>query len=130
MITVLIPQNPDFKKYETQIKELYEKSQKQINDPNSFSFIKNNTFFYAFLLNGKFIGAIYYFMENNKLFLNGFAIPKNHNTNLHCLLLSTTWFKPSIYAEAQNRASALCLLKCGFKRLHSNLFCLKREHEK
>ena len=123
MITVLIPQNPDFKKYETQIKELYEKSQKQINDPNSFSFIKNNTFFYAFLLNGKFIGAIYYFMENNKLFLNGFAIPKNHNTNLYCLLLSTTWFKPSIYAEAQNRASALCLLRCGFKRVKEKLFC-------
>ena len=32
----------------------------------------------------------------------------------------------SIYAEAQNRASALCLLKCGFIREKGNLFVKKQ----
>ena len=123
MITVLTPLDQEFKKYESLIKEVYKKNQEKICDPNSFLFIKKNTFFYAFFKEGDFIGAIYYFMENGKLFLNGFAKPKRHADNLFCLKLSTTWFKKPIYAEAQNRASALCLLRCGFKRVKGKLFC-------
>ena len=122
MIEVLIPLNPEYQKYDTQVKELYEKNQEQICDTNSYEYIRDNTLFYIFILNGVFIGAIYYFMENGKLFLNGFAVPKNHKINLFCLSLSTTWFSCPIYAEAQNRASALCLLRCGFKRLKGNRF--------
>ncbi len=125
MITVLIPSNPEFKKYKTQIKNLYKKNQDKICDPNTFSFIIKNTFFYAFILDGKFIGAIYFFIENEKLFLNAFALPKNHLANLECLRMSLSWFIPPIYAEAQNRASALCLLRCGFKRVEGNLYCIK-----
>ena len=123
MITVLIPTDSEFEKYKAQIKEIYEKCQEKICDPNSFSFIIKHTLFYAFFLDGAFIGAIYYFKENDKLFLNAFALPKNHRANLECLQLSTTWFKKPIYAEAQNRASALCLLRCGFKRVEGKLFC-------
>lgn len=126
MIEVLIPVNLDYQKYDAQVKELYEKQQEKICDTNSYEYIRDNTLFYIFILNGVFIGAIYYFVENGKLFLNGFAVPKNHKINLFCLSLSTTWFSCSIYAEAQNRASALCLLKCGFKRLKDNLFVLNR----
>lgn len=123
MITVLTPLDSEFELYKSQIKEIYEKYQEKICDPNSFLFVIKNTLFYAFFLDGTFIGAIYYFMENEKLFLNAFALPKNHLTNLKCLKMSTDWFTSPIYAEAQNRASALCLLKCGFKRVKGNLFC-------
>ena len=126
MIEVFIPLNPEFQKYEAQVKELYERSQEKICDPNSFDFIKNNTLFYIFIKDGVLLGAIYYFMDGGKLFLNGFASPKHHFENLYCLRLSTTWFSCDIYAEAQNRASMLCLLRCGFKREKDNLFCLKR----
>ncbi|MBQ7763822.1 hypothetical protein IJ384_00490 [bacterium] len=123
MITVLIPADSEFEKYKAQIKEIYVKCQEKICDSNSFEFIIKNTLFYSFFLDGVFIGAIYYFKENDKLFLNAFALPKNHQANLECLQLSTTWFKKPIYAEAQNRASALCLLRCGFKRVEGKLFC-------
>lgn len=129
MLEVFTPLDSKFQKYEASIKRLYEKNQKKICDPNSFSFIKKNTLFYLFVLDGTVIGAIYYFMDNDKLFLNGFAVPKNHIINMYCLFLSTTWFTRTIYAEAQNRASALCLLRCGFKRLEGNLFCLKKANE-
>ena len=122
MLTVLIPTSPEFKKYKTQIKEVYEKCQEKICDPNSFDFVIHCTLFFSFFLDGVFIGAIYYFKENDKLFLNAFALPKNHLANLECLRMSTSWFKPPIYAEAQNRASALCLLRCGFKRFEKNVF--------
>ena len=123
MITVLTPLDSEFELYKSQIKKVYEKYQEKIRDSNSFSFVIKNTLFYSFFLDGAFIGAIYYFMENDKLFLNAFALPKNHQVNLECLQLSTTWFKKPIYAEAQNRASALCLLRSGFKRVKEKLFC-------
>ena len=123
MITVLIPTDSEFEKHKAQIKEVYEKYQEKICDPNSFEFVIHYTLFFSFFLDGAFIGAIYYFKENDKLFLNAFALPKNHRANLECLQLSTTWFKKPIYAEAQNRASALCLLRCGFKRVEGKLFC-------
>ena len=126
MIRVLIPTEADFKLYENQLKDLYEKNQEKIADTNSFEFIKDNTLFYMFLLNDKLIGAIYYFLDNGKLFLNGFANRKNFEANLYCLAWSTTWFNCDIYAEAQNRASALCLLKTGFKRHKNNLFVMRK----
>lgn len=126
MIQVLIPQNPDFKKYEKEIKALYEDNQSKICDDNSFNFIKNNTLFYLFISDRKVLGAIYYFVHKKKLFLNGFAKRKSLAKNLFCLLWSTTWFTTDIYAEAQNKASTFCLLRCGFKRIKNNLFVLKK----
>lgn len=128
MIRVLIPSEADFKLYENQLRLLYKQNQEKICDTNSFEFIRDNTLLYMFLFNNKLIGAIYYFMENGKLFLNGFSKRKNFEKNLECLKLSTTWFNCNIYAEAQNRASALCLLKSGFKRVCDNLFVLKNNN--
>lgn len=126
MLRVLIPSDAEFKKHEAFVQDLYIKSQEKICDPNSFSFIRDNTFFYLFLFNDTPFGAVYYFIDDGKLFLNGFSIRKNYLQNVNALLLSTTWFSCDIYAEAQNRASAFCLLRCGFKRVEGNLFCLKR----
>ena len=122
MIEVLIPTQSDFQLHESSIKFLYKQNQEKICDTNSFEFIRDNTLFYLFLLDKKPIGAIYYFKEKNKLFLNGFAIRKNLEANLYCLKWSTTWFNCDIYAVAQNKASAFCLLKCGFKRVKGKLF--------
>lgn len=128
MIRVLIPENAEFSRYENEIKNLYKNSQAQINDPNSFEFIRDNTFFYMFLDDDKLIGGIYYFVdEAGKLFLNGFANRKMFEQSLECLKLSTGWFDSDIYAEAQNRASALCLLRCGFKREAGNVFVKRKE---
>ncbi len=123
MIRVLIPKDREFSLYEREIKELYEKSQDKIKDTNSFEFIRDNTFFYTFLDDDKLIGGIYYFVdEEGFLFLNGFAKRKMFKLNLECLKLSLSWFNCDIYAEAQNRASALCLLRCGFKRKSGKTF--------
>ncbi|MBR1775718.1 hypothetical protein IJ750_01420 [bacterium] len=124
LINVWIPSNKEFKKFEGECRKLYEISQAQICDDNSFEFIKNNTLFYLFENKNCLIGAIYYFLDKDgKLFLNGFANRKMHGLCVECLRMSLEWFKGSIYAEAQNRASALCLLKCGFRRIDGKLFC-------
>ncbi len=126
MIRIIIPTQKEFSEYKEECKTLYESVQTQICDPNSFDFICNNTFFYLFLNDNKLIGAIYYFTDTDgKLYLNGFAKRKMHFLCLECLKKSLTWFKGRIYAEAQNRASALCLLRCGFKRIQKNTFCFQ-----
>ena len=123
MINVWIPAQREFEKFRKECKDLYERVQDKITDTNSFEFICKNTFFYLFENDGKFIGAAYFFInDDGRLYLNGFAKRKMHSLCIECLKKSLTWFTGRIYAEAQNRASALCLLECGFEREHKNTF--------
>ena len=123
MINVWIPSQKGFDKYKPECKKLYESVQDKIGDTNSFEFITSKTFFYLFEQDDKLIGAIYYFInDDGNLYLNGFANRKMHFLCLKCLKKSLTWFTGRIYAAAQNRASALCLLKTGFRRIKENLF--------
>ena len=126
MIEVLIPTDSEFQKYDDELKSLYQENQKKICDTNSYEFVRDNTLFYAFLENKALFGAVYYFMEDDKLFLNAFSKRKCHSKNIKALFLSMTWFLCDIYAEAQNRASAFTLLRCGFKRVNDNLFRYKK----
>ncbi len=127
MIRAIIPRNPEFDLYKDKLKEMYEQSQDKICDTNSFNFIIHNTLFYCFIgTDGALIGAIYFFLDNGKLFLNAYAGRKHLDENIECVKLSTTWFNCDIYAEAQNRASALCLLRSGFKRVKDKLFIYKQ----
>ena len=117
MIKVYIPDDFEFEIYEPQLRKMYNESKEKICDTNNFDFIKNNTLFYSFISDGTLIGAIYLFFDDGKLFLNAYAGRGHHEINVECVKMSTKWFKCDIYAEAQNRASALCLLKSGFKRV-------------
>lgn len=127
MINVWIPSQKEFENFRTECKELYESVQDKICDPNTFEFIIENTFFFLFESEGKLIGGIYYYVnDDGRLYLNGFANRKKHNLCLECLKMSLDWFKGRIYAEAQNRASALCLLRCGFKRDEGNRFVITK----
>lgn len=126
MIRVLIPSDAEFLLYESRLKELYKKNKNKICDDKSFTFITKQTFFYLFTINGTIIGAIYFFLDKDKLFLNAFAKRKMFNEKIYCLKQSLTWFNCDIYAEAQNKASALCLIKCGFKRIKNNLFVYRQ----
>lgn len=127
LIRVLIPKDAEFYRYKDECGILYESVQDKICDENSFEFVCKNTFFYMFLEDINLIGAIYYFEDTDgKLFLNGFSKRKMHGLNLECLKTSLGWFNCDIYAEAQNRASALCLLKCGFIMVRGNLFVYRK----
>ena len=111
MINVWIPYDREFYKYRNECKELYESVQDKIGDGNSFDFICENTFFYLFETDGNLIGGIYYFEKpDGKLYLNAFV----------------SWFRENIYAEAKNRASAICLIRAGFRRSKENIFCYNR----
>ena len=122
MIEVIIPKDRIFNLYKHQFKVMYNNAKDKICDTNSFEFIIKNTLFYGFIKDGSIIGAIYFFPDNGKLFLNAYAGRKHLEDNVECVKMSLDWFNCNIYAEAQNRASALCLLRAGFKRIEGNLF--------
>ena len=121
-IDVFIPFQNEFRVYEEELRELYDMNKYFIKDTNSFYFIRDNTLFYSFVNKKKLIGAIYFFKEKDKLFLNAFSNRKTFNLNVKCLKMSLSWFNCPIYAEAQNRASAFCLLRSGFRRIENKLF--------
>ena len=121
-LKILIPKDKEFLQYKHEVKKLYLENQEKINDDNTFEFICKETFFYLFLVNKKILGVIYFFQDDEKLYLNGFAVRKFLKEKLEALKLATTWFNCEIYAEAQNKASAYCLKKVGFKKITERLY--------
>ena len=121
-LKILIPKDKDFLRYKNEVKKLYLENQDKINDDNTFDFICKETFFYLFLVDEKILGVIYFFQDDGKLYLNGFAVRKFLKEKLEALKLATTWFNCKIYAEAQNKASAYCLKKVGFKKITEHLY--------
>lgn len=121
-LKILIPKDKDFLRYKNEVKKLYLENQDKINDDNTFDFICKETFFYLFLVDEKILGVIYFFQDDGKLYLNGFAVRKFLKEKLEALKLATTWFNCEIYAEAQNKASAYCLKKVGFKKITERLY--------
>ena len=121
-LKILIPKDKDFFRYKNEVKKHYLENQDKINDDNTFDFICKETFFYLFLVDEKILGVIYFFQDDGKLYLNGFAVRKFLKEKLEALKLATTWFNCEIYAEAQNKASAYCLKKVGFKKITERLY--------
>lgn len=124
MIRVLIPDNYEFN-YK-QCKKLFKKHKKLINENQDFRNIVKNTFFYSFFDDEKFLGCIYYYYKNNRLYFNGFSDRHTHLQNLECLKMSFDWFNCDIYAETPHKTAILCLLKCGFKKISENTYKLAR----
>ena len=75
---------------------------------------------------GKHIGCIYYYKKDGKLFVNAFANRHTHKTNIECLKMSFDWFNCDIYAQTQHKTAIYCLYKCGFKKVHNNLYKYER----
>lgn len=120
MISVRIPTDNNFNYSEC--KRLYEKYQMDIRDPSEFSDVVLNTFFYSFFDDDKFIGCIYYYHKQGKLFVNAVAERHTHLINLECLKMTFKWFNCDIYAETRHKTAILCLYRLGFKKIGQKLY--------
>lgn len=120
MIRVLIPKDKNFNF--KQCKKLYKEHKKLIGDNQKFRDIVENTYFYSFFDDNKHLGCIYYYLKNNKLFVNAFAYRHTHELNLKCLKKTFDWFNCDIYAQTTHKTAILCLYKCGFRKVKDNLY--------
>lgn len=123
---ILKPENPLFNYF--QCKKLYEENQKFLDDDTNFDDLISDSdiHFYSFFEHSRFIGCIYFYINNNKVFLNAFAKRHTHNINLECLKASLNFYNCDIYAKSKHKTAILCLLKCGFKKVKDNLYKYER----
>ena len=127
MITVYTPEDIYFNFSE--INELYDECKEKLRD-GDFIDVINNTDFYAFYITEtrELIGCIYFYKRGRRRFVNAFAHRNHHLINLECLKESLKWYKSNIYAEViDNKCSALCVLRCGFKKVSDNLYVYRRK---
>lgn len=120
MIKVFIPKDLNFNYKEC--KKLYKKYKNKLEDERNFSDIVKNTWFFSFFNDNNFIGCIYFYRENDKLFVNAFAKRHTHLINLECFKMSFDWFNCDIYARSRQKTAILCLYKCGFKKIDTNIY--------
>jgi hypothetical protein len=125
LISCLTPRNSAFNYF--QCKELYNKYKDLIGD-DDFDDVINRTDFYAFCIDKtmELIGCIYFYIRDNKIFLNGFANRHHHELNVECLKESLRWFDEDIYVETKQKTAKLCILKAGFKKIKNNLYIYRR----
>lgn len=123
-ITVFIPTDSKFNYSEC--KKLFEDNQHLIEDFSNFDEVINQTFFYSFIVDNQFIGCIYYYEINDKLYVNAVAYRKTHLINMECFKKSLTWWNCDIYARTHHKTAIYTILKCGFKKIKSNLYKFTR----
>lgn len=124
-IQVYIPTDKEFNF--TEIKRIYKKYKKQLEEPRKFKDIVKNSLFYTFYKDGKFIICIYYYEIDGKVFVNAFSNRHSHLDNMVCFKESLNWFNCDIYARSILKTSIYCLLKAGFKRIDKEIFKYERK---
>ena len=126
IISVRTPEDELFNYKE--IEELYNQCQELLDDDKDFYKVVKRTKFFAYYdwLTRELIGCIYFYHNDDKLFLNAFAHRGHHELNLDCLRESLNYFDCDIYARGLHKTSRLCLLRCGFERVKDNLFIYRR----
>jgi hypothetical protein len=124
---IVIPANSE--KFDEKLcRKLFNKY-RDVLDVDDFDTVLDTTHFFSFYDdNQKFIGCIYFYMHNDKLFITAYAGRGHHEINLECLRESLGWYNCDIYAEKVQPAARLAILKCGFKKVGKDLYVYRRKN--
>ena len=125
---IVTPLDKDFDFEECQ--NLYNEFSQYMGNLCNFDEIVLNSHFYSFYEEGKgLIGCIYINSEDNKLFLSGFSVRKNHLKNIEAIKKILTFYNCPLYAKTKNLAALIVLKKCGFEiiKTDNDMKYLKKE---
>lgn len=127
MIVVRTPQNELFNYAEC--REMFEQYQDKI-DVDDFDTVLKTTHFFSFYEWNKslFIGCIYFYQQDRKLYVTAFSGRHHHKLNIECLKMSLDWYTCDVYAECKQRTAQLCLIECGFERVKRGLYVYRRNN--
>jgi predicted GNAT family N-acyltransferase len=123
LITVKTPNDVDFNYFEC--KKMFEQHQ-EVLDLDDFDTVINTTHFFSFSNGDEFIGCIYFYEQDSRVYVTAFAGRGHHELNLKCFKKSLEWYNCDIYAEKVQPTARYCILKCGFKRIKDDLFIYRR----
>ena len=120
---IIIPSDKEFNYRECE--KLYLTNEKFMGNHCDFMDIVYNSHFYSFYENKELVGCIYVVDENNKLYLNGFSVRKNHLFNIKAVSTVVSFYNCPIFAKTKNRTAEILLKKCGFTLIKTNLNGMK-----
>lgn len=116
---IVTPLDKDFDFHECE--KLYDEFSKYMGNLCSFGEIVSKSHFYSFYEEDKgLIGCIYISSEDNKLFLSGFSVRKNHKKNIEAVNKILTFYNCPMYAKTKNLSALIVLKKCGFEVIKTN----------
>lgn len=121
---VRIPLDNDFE-FE-RCKKMYDFYKHRVNDDSTFEEVIKNTFFYSFYENDELILCIYFYVIDEKLWVNAYGKRKKHLFNKRCFEASLGWFDCDIWANTKYRDVAWALLRCGFKKSSKNIYVYRQ----
>lgn len=125
MIVVRIPTDELFNYAEC--RELFDKYNR-ILDVDDFDTVIKTTHFFSFYEwnKGLFIGCLYFYQQDGKLFVTAFGTRHHHKLNMECLKMALDWYTCDIYAECKQKVAQLCLIEAGFERIKKGLYVYRR----
>ena len=125
MIVVRTPQD-DLFNY-TECKELFDKYAK-ILDVDDYDTVLKTTHFFSFYEwnKGLFLGFIYFYQQNGKVFITTASTRHHHDINMECLKMALDWYTCDIYAECKQRAAQIWLKGAGFEKIKKGLYVYRR----
>jgi hypothetical protein len=126
MIVVRTPEHELFNYGEC--REMFDKH-REVLDVDDFDTVIKTTHFFSFYEwhRAELIGCIYFYQQDDKLFVTAFAGRGHHELNLECLRMSLDWYTCDIYAENVQPTARICIRKCGFEKLNDNLYIYRRK---
>lgn len=107
-------------------KELFYKSNETLEEALDFDGLIKKYQLFQYTHENKLIGCLYYYFEDDKLFVATFANKGFAEEKYKCLKESLTYYDCDIYARTKQRHVAIALLRCGFKKISDNLYKYER----
>ena len=104
----------------TECKKLYLENEKYMNNICCFEDLINKSHFFSFYKNGELAACIYMVSENDKVYINGYSVRKNHLFNMQAVKRICSFYSTPIFAKTKNKTAEVLLKKCGFKLLKTD----------
>jgi len=124
MIKVIIPLDKDFD-YEIN-KHLFNKANQTLKEKMPFDELIKCYQFFSFYDGDEYLGFIYFFYKDDKLYVATASVPKRYKKTLECFKQALTYYDCDIYAQTTQRHVKLAALKVGFKKISDNLYKYER----
>lgn len=121
---VVIPTDKDFD-YEIN-KHLFDKANQTLDEKRSFDDVLRCCQFFSYYDDDEYLGFIYFFYEDDKLYVATASVPKRYAKTIECFKQALTYYNCDIYAKTVQRHVKIAALRVGFKKINDNLYKYER----
>ncbi len=107
--------------------DLYNYWRKELAGTWTFKETINNSLFFSFYDDEKFLGCIFYYIEDCKLFVGVYATRGHLRQNRECFKATLNLFNCAIYAHSVERTAIQGMYALGFEKIKDDLYVYRRK---